>query len=273
MSVLLPIPPLSDNARLAHKARQLMSSMAMAVFDADSVDEAKVKAFAHLEVGNSHLGRRYQARYPKYGERYGVGAAPPSTTRIPQGAGGPGSMTSRPGGCGPGGGGGEFVASSCSAGEGRRVQYADGYSCAVRPRKCNCQVVGANTLLTAGIASAAFGPVTVDSGDADFFIPYYMFIVALQVGATPTLSTQGNPLMVLLQNSVSGREPNMRRASVTDQSFGVSTLVYGQFKDLECVDWRKFASVNNQQLTLTFYNPNEVAVHVFVNLWGIPGVN
>ena len=65
----------------------------------------------------------------------------------------------------------------------------------------------------------------------------------------------------------------MRRASVTDPSFGVNTLVYGQFKDLECVDWRKFASTNNQQLTLTFNNPNEVAVHIFVDLWGIPGVN
>ncbi len=252
--LLVPRELTRDEAALEARARFYLDEMA-----------------AQFGVGASSLGRRYGRRYgDRYGARYGVGQAgtpssAPPTTPPPRTGGG--------GGCGSGGGGGAFVDSGCTAGTGRRVKYADGYSCEVRPRKCECQVVGTNTLLTNGIASAAFGPLTIDSGDADFFIPYYMFIVALQTGATPTLSTQGAVLPVLLQQSRSGQEPNMRRASVTDQSVGVNTLVYGQFKDLECVDWRKFSSTNNQQLTLTFYNPNEVAVHIFVDLWGIPGVS
>ncbi len=242
------------NEILAARARLLLDEMA-----------------ASFGVGASSLGRRYDRRYgARYGGRYGVGqdsSVPPGGGGSPSGSG---SYTATP--CGGGAPSG-FVDSSCGAGTGRRVTYKDGYSCEVRPAKCECQVIGTNTLLTNGIASAAFGPLTIDSGDADFFIPYYMFIVALQVGATPTLSTQGGVLPVLLQQSRSGQEPNMRRASVTDPSFGVNTLVYGQFKDLECVDWRRFASTNNQQLTLTFFNPNEVAVHIFVDLWGIPGVN
>ena len=257
MSAQLQIPSgLLHEDILAARARTLLDQMA-----------------ADFAVGSS-LGARYARRYGgRYGDRYAVGqdsSIPPGTP-----GGGPsasGSMVARSG-CGGGGGGGNFVDSGCSAGTGRRVRYKDGYVCNVRPPKCECQVIGTNTLLTNGVASATFGTLTIDSGDADFFIPYFMFIVALQTGATPTLSTQGGVLPVLLQQSRSGQEPNMRRASVTDPSFGVNTLVYGQFKDLECVDWRQFASTNNQQLTLTFFNPNEVSVHIFVDLWGIPGVN
>jgi hypothetical protein len=147
------------------------------------------------------------------------------------------------------------------------------YSCAIRPPRCDCHVIGGNTLNSTqfpnGILSGTFGTVTLDSGDASFYVPYYMHIVALEVGATAGLSVTGAPQNVLMQDSTSGRQPNMRRASTTNPSFGVPTLVYGQEKELECVDWNKFASVNNQQLQLTFFNPQTVAVHIFVNLWGL----
>lgn len=136
-------------------------------------------------------------------------------------------------------------------------------------------MIGGNTLLTPGIGvatlAARFGPVVLDSGDAGAFIPYYMFVVAFQVGGDlPNTTIQGVPLLVLLQDSRSGREPNMRRASDTDPQLGVACTVYGERKELECIDWLRFASTNNQQLTLLFYNPNNVAVHVFVDIWGIP---
>lgn len=243
-----------------------------------------------FEVGGAGpLAHRYreQSRYREFG-RYGVGAAAPSSVPIPGGGDNTGGgtaggwMRTPPGGGGGDGGGGNcgrstpqyWDSSGCTAGTGRRVTYDHNYSCEVRPPKCACQVIGGNTLVdTSGIASATFGDVLLDSGDADFFVPYYMYITAVQVGSAATLAITGASLPVLLNDSKSGREPNMRRASDTDPSFGVNTQVYGQFKDLECVDWRKFASINNQQLRLRFYNPNEVAVHVFVNLWGIPGVN
>lgn len=146
-------------------------------------------------------------------------------------------------------------------------------ACPVKPPRCDCHVIGGNTLNTTGLATGAtaaprFGTVTLDSGDAGFFVPYFIYVTAFQFNSNTTVT--GNPVMVLLQDSKSGQEPNMRRASTSDPAFGVATLVYGREKELECVDWQRFASVNNQQLLLSFYNPRDFAVHVFVALWGVP---
>jgi hypothetical protein len=170
----------------------------------------------------------------------------------------------------------DWVRSDCGgAATGRPTKPLPDEPCDVKPPRCDCHVIGGNTLDTPGIGTATlaarFGQVQLDSGDAGAFIPYYMFVVAFQVGgANPEFTIQGLPLMVLLQDSRSGREPNMRRASDSDPQLGVATTVYGERKELECIDWLKFASTNNQQLTLTFYNPNNVTVHVFVDIWGIP---
>ena len=162
--------------------------------------------------------------------------------------------------------------SSTGAGHGRRIVPRDtDKACTPLPPRCDCHVIGVNSINSAGIASGATGNLTIDSGDASYFVPYYMAVIAFQVNGTDNglIANPGTPLMALLINSVSGREPNMRRASNTDPTFGVWTLIYGFEKELECVDWRKFASTNNQQLTMTFYNPNNVDIHVFVNLWGL----
>lgn len=170
----------------------------------------------------------------------------------------------------------EWLTSACNAGTGRPHTFdPTDEPCAVKPPRCDCHVVGGNTLNTAGLGTASqaarFGNVTIDSGDASAFVPYYIFVCAFQVGgAAPTTTIQGNPLMVLLTNSKSGQNPNMRRASDDNPAFGVATLVYGQDKELECVDWRKFSSTNNQQIVMRFFNSNSVTVHVFVDLWGVP---
>ena len=257
------------------------------IAEGKGVLEQNARAFDFAEgfsVGHDPKGRyrertRYAGRYSeRYGERYGVGQKPPTYPPPTQGAPTPGSVSATP----PGGGGGPdcfpcqpFITGQTGAAHGRRVYYgkdAD-YSCAIRPPRCDCHVIGGNTLnstvLPTGVATTAFADVTLDSGDASYFVPYYMHIVALEVGATADLSVTGLPLLVLMSNSRSGQEPNMRRASTTDASFGVPTLGYGQEKELECVDWHRFASVNNQQLVLTFNNPQTVAVHIFVNLWGL----
>lgn len=168
-----------------------------------------------------------------------------------------------------------WVRSKCDAATGRPTHELPNVPCEGKPPRCDCHVIGGNTLNTAGIGTASlaarFGPVQLDSGDAAAFIPYYLYVVAFQVGgAAPNTTIQGAPLMVLLQNSRSGQEPNMRRASETDPNLGVAALVYGDRKELECIDWQRFSSQNNQQLTLTFYNPNNVTVHIFVDIWGIP---
>lgn len=171
-------------------------------------------------------------------------------------------------------GGCETVTSSYGAGHGRpTTNDPQCEPCEVKPPRCDCHVIGGNTLGTTGIATGAtaaarFGAVTIDSGDAGFFVPYYMFVTAFQFNSNTTVT--GAPVMVLLCDSKSGQEPNLRRASTSDPSFGIATLAYGREKELECVDWQRFASVNNQQLLLSFYNPRDFAVHVFVALWGIP---
>lgn len=168
---------------------------------------------------------------------------------------------------------GNWVNSSTGAGHGRRVvdPGARDSACTPLPPRCDCHVIGVNSINSAGVLSGATGNLTIDSGDASYFIPYYIAIVAFQVNGTDNglIANPGTPLMVLLLDSVSGREPNMRRASNNDPTFGVWTLIYGFEKEIECVDWRKFASTNNQQLTMTFYNPNNADVHVFVNIWGM----
>lgn len=169
----------------------------------------------------------------------------------------------------------DWIDSSCGAGHGRPTHQEEPMdtACPVKPPRCDCHVIGGNTLGTTGIATGAtaaarFGTVALDSGDASYFVPYYMYVTAFQFNSNTTVT--GNPVMVLLQDSKSGQEPNMRRASGDDPAYGVATLVYGREKELECVDWRRFASITNQGLTLTFYNPRDFAVHVFVALWGVP---
>lgn len=168
---------------------------------------------------------------------------------------------------------GDWVSSSTGAGHGRRVVASDssGSACTPLPPRCDCHVIAVNTIDTAGIASGATGTLQLDSGDASYFVPYYIAVIAFQVNGTDNglIANPGTPLMALLMNSTSGREPNMRRASATDPTFGVWTLIYGFEKEIECVDWRKFSSTNNQQLSMLFYNPNNVDIHVFVNVWGL----
>ena len=146
--------------------------------------------------------------------------------------------------------------------------------CAVKPPRCDCEVIGGNTLggNQIGVANLAgrFGTITLDSGDAGSFVPYFMFSTAFQVGGgTPDDTVTGPDLPILLQDSRSGREPNLRRASTTDPAFGILMQVYGDEKELECVDWGRFASTNNQQLVCTGYNPNDNAAHWFVDMWGV----
>ena len=166
------------------------------------------------------------------------------------------------------------VDSSVNAGHGRPTKQMPVKPCPVQPPRCDCHVIGTNTLggNQIGIATLAgrFGAVTADSGDASYFVPYFIFITAFGVGATPNSTVAGAARPMLLSDARSGREPNLRRASTTDPSFGILTTVYSDQKEIECVDWLRFASINNQELRIDLYNPNDVAVHGFVDIWGIP---
>lgn len=144
--------------------------------------------------------------------------------------------------------------------------------CNPRPARCDCHVIGGTTLNNTvgqgpGIPANGFGTLQLDSGDADTMYPYYMSIVAFE-RVDDNQIDNADQRIVLLTDSKSGQQANMRRASDTDPSFGAHALVYGELKELECVDWNPFSSTNRQELTLTFFNPTSEAVHVFVNIWG-----
>jgi hypothetical protein len=242
-----------------------------------AVNWAAVLANADFEIGAGARYRergRYGDRYgERYGSRYGVGQNSSVPVDRPTNGGqayraSPATNGGgRPNGC-------VIVDGPCNASHGRAWYKEHGYSCEVKPPRCNCHVIGGNTLNNAdfpnGVATGAQWTITLDSGDAAFFVPYYIFLQAFETGAVANLAITGNPVPTILQDSLSGREPNLRRASTTDPSFGIITTVYGQEKEIECVDWNRFASVNRQQLTLIGQNVVDVAVHVFANIWGLP---
>lgn len=226
-------------------------------------------ALVREQVDTFNIGARGRGYGKRYGARYNVGAAWESSTpqiapniRARAGNGPP---------CDP-----NWADSpGADAGHGRRTTQVPGETCNPAPPRCDCHVIAVNSLRTEdGIASGAFGNLTIGSGDASFFIPYYIAIVAFEANTTTSnlIINPGTPLMVLMVDSTSGREPNMRRGSNNDERQGVWSLIYGFEKEIECVDWRPFAEQAGQLLTLRFFNPNAVGVHIFVNLWGIAGV-
>lgn len=146
--------------------------------------------------------------------------------------------------------------------------------CKPRPHRCDCHVLGGTTLSTTvgdgpGVAATAFGQLVIDSGDADQFYPYFISIVAFERVNDSQIDITDQRI-VLLTDSKSGQTANMRRASQVDPSFGAHALIFGELKELECVDWNPFSSRTRQELNLWFYNPTAAAVHVFVNIWGTP---
>jgi hypothetical protein len=157
-----------------------------------------------------------------------------------------------------------------------RPTYRSGASasCPIKPPKCDCQVMGGNTLggNQIGVASQddRFGVVEMDSGESSAFVPHYMLIVAALVGDDADNVVTPGLVPVLLTDSKSGREPNMRRGSDSDPSYGVISTSFDDQHELVCVDWLQFSSIANQNLTMSFFNVNDTAVHVLVDLWGIP---
>lgn len=231
------------------------------------------------------IGQRYFARHAEICARQGREPdMPPGAFQVGAGGSRYGKYVERTRSAGRGKG---YKYSTGAQGNGAQAPqdgknccwYDDGIGggkpfCNPRPHRCDCHLIGATTLSTAngggpGIPATGFGQLTVDSGDADMLYPYFMSIVAFERVNDSQIDITDQRL-VLLTDSKSGQQANMRRASDTDPSFGAQALVYGELKELECVDWFPFASTNRQELTLTFFNPTAAAVHVFVNIWGTP---
>ena len=147
--------------------------------------------------------------------------------------------------------------------------------CAEQPPVCGCNVIGANTFAIAptGVVASATAALAIDAGDTCRYQPRSLFIAAYRA------STGGNELLfesatndgcvecpVVLTNARVGTIPMIRRTGANQ--FGILTQAYSDRKELTCVDWAPFTSVQNQGLTLDFLQVNEANYHIFVVLWG-----
>ena len=143
--------------------------------------------------------------------------------------------------------------------------------CGEQPPVCGCNVIGANTIEDnggTGLAPGATGNLAIDAGDSCRYQPRSLFIAAYAASTDAGLilnPCQGCP--VLLLNATVGTIPMIRRTG--QNSFGILSDAYSDRKELTCVDWAPFTSVQNQGLRLTFLQINETLnYHIFVVLWG-----
>ena len=142
--------------------------------------------------------------------------------------------------------------------------------CAEEKPICGCNVLGANTFALAptGVAASAQANLAIDAGDACRWQPRSMLIVAYEadVANNERLASPIVQAPTLLLNAADGTIPQIRRVGANN--FGIISDGYSDRKEITCVDWAPFTSVQNQGLTLTFLNINANPVHIFVILWG-----
>jgi len=135
---------------------------------------------------------------------------------------------------------------------------------------CGCNVIGANTFDTDqnGVAAGVSRKLSIDAGDACRWQPRSMLIVGYDADAA-NAERLSSPVVqtptVLLTASV-GTIPMIRRTGAN--SFGIISDGYSDRKEITCVDWAPFTSVQNQGLTLEFLQVGANPLHIFVILWG-----
>lgn len=142
--------------------------------------------------------------------------------------------------------------------------------CAEEKPVCGCNVLGANTFALApnGVAAGATAALAIDAGDACRWQPRSLLFVAYEadVANPERLASPIVQVPVLLLNSTVGTIPMIRRTGANN--FGIISDGYSDRKEITCVDWAPFTSVQNQGNTQTFLNIGANPVHIFVDMWG-----
>ncbi len=141
--------------------------------------------------------------------------------------------------------------------------------CAEEPPVCGCNVIGANTfdLAPTGVAISGLASLAIDAGDACRYQPRSLFLAAYAAGTNPEeLLDPCVSCPILLLNARVGTVPMIRRTG--SNAFGILSDGYSDRKELTCVDWAPFTSIQNQGLTLDLLNIAGVIQHCFVILWG-----
>lgn len=142
--------------------------------------------------------------------------------------------------------------------------------CAEEKPVCGCNVIGANTFASdpTGLAAGAQRNLAIDAGDACRWQPRSLLIVAYEadVANPERLSAPIVQVPTLLLNATIGTIPMIRRTGANN--FGIISDGYSDRKEITCVDWAPFTSVQNQGLTLSFLNIGSNPVHIFNDIWG-----
>lgn len=142
--------------------------------------------------------------------------------------------------------------------------------CAEEKPVCGCNVLGANTFALApnGVAAGATINLAMDAGDACRWQPRSMLIVAYEadVANPERLAAPIVQVPTLLLNAAIGTIPMIRRIGANN--FGIISDGYSDRKEITCVDWAPFTSVQNQGLTFTYLNIGANPVHIFNDMWG-----
>lgn len=137
---------------------------------------------------------------------------------------------------------------------------------------CGVNVIGANTLGTAGVPPGEVVPLQVTAGDATKFRTKAIYFEALPYSADELVDVAALPpgratMPIILVDALVGRISQLRRGGSPD--VGLTQGGYANTKELVPTDWAPFTSTTEHNLALLFFNPNRgVTVHVFVDLWG-----
>ena len=137
---------------------------------------------------------------------------------------------------------------------------------------CGVNVIGANTLGTAGVPPGEVVPLQVTAGDATKFRTKAIYFEALPFSDEELVDVAALPpgrstMPIILVDALVGRISQLRRGGSPD--VGLTQGGYANTKELVPTDWAPFTSTTEHNLALLFFNPNRgVTVHVFVDLWG-----
>lgn len=142
--------------------------------------------------------------------------------------------------------------------------------CAEEAPVCGCNLLAGNTfvLFPLGVPAGGIANLAIDAGDACRWQPRSLLLVAYEADAVnpERLAAPIVQVPFLMINARVGSIPMMRRSGQND--FGAISDGFSDRKEITCVDWAPFTSVQNQGLTFTWVNIGPNPVHMFTDMWG-----
>ncbi len=141
-------------------------------------------------------------------------------------------------------------------------------ACDVSPAPCGVDVLGSTTLASnpAGIAVGGQGVLTVTAGDACQFQPLAAYLAAYERQADTAVADAVRVPMLLISLLI-GNVSALRRLGGIGSGI-ISDPFNAQQATPLAIRTGPFSSTNEQNMTWTLQNLNNVVIHEFLNIWG-----